>query len=308
MTKKEFYYPSSDKEHQIHAIAWLPDEEVCGIVQILHGMAEYIDRYDEFATYLAGKGFVVVGNDHLGHGLSVKDEEDYGYFHEPDGNRFVLSDIHRLYGYTSRQYPGVPYFMLGHSMGSFLLREYLTMDDSGLSGAIIMGTGYQPLFALRAGRMLCRTLAAVRGWHYRSKLVDHLGMGGYNRKFEPAESKLMWLNSNEERRRQYEEDPMCGFVFTLNGYYEMFTGMMMLTDKKCLQAMDKTLPVFFVSGENDPVGDFGEGVRKVYEQFLDVGMQDVEMKLYRGDRHEILNETDRNEVYEDLYLWLEEHL
>ncbi len=306
MIKKEFTYKSRDGVTNIHAIAWLPDTEVTAVLQIAHGMVEHIDRYEEFSSWLTDRGFAVVGNDHLGHGGSVTSESEYGYFHHPNGNRYVLGDMHQLFLYAKRQYPEVPYFMLGHSMGSFLVRQYITITSRGLSGVIIMGTGYQPWYMLEAGQLLCRVIAAFKGWHYRSRLVDDLSFGSYNQKFEPAETGLEWLNSDEERRQKYIDDPLSGFVFTVNGYYQMFAGMKTLTSKKRLEAMDKELPVFIVSGTEDPVGDFGDGVRKVYGQFLDVGMQNVDMKLYPGDRHEILNETDREQVYEDLLRWMEE--
>ncbi len=306
MTEKEFTYKSRDGVTDIHAIAWMPDTEVTAVLQIAHGMVEHIDRYDEFASWLADKGIAVVGNDHLGHGASIQSEEDYGYFHHPKGNQYVLGDMHQLFLYTRHQYPDVPYFMLGHSMGSFLVRQYITMTSKGISGVIIMGTGYQPRYMLDMGQALCRIIAACKGWHYRSKLVNDLSFGSYNQKFEPGESGLEWLNSNEERRQKYIDDPLSGFTFTVNGYYQMFAGMKTLTDKKRLAAMDRSLPVLFVSGAEDAVGDFGDGVRKVYGQFLDLGMEHVDMKLYPGDRHEILNETDRYQVYEDLYRWMEE--
>ncbi len=306
MTKKEFTYRSCDGVTDIHAITWLPDRDVQAVLQIAHGMAEHIDRYDEFATYLAGKGFAVVGNDHPGHGRSVKSEEDLGYFHEKYGNRYVLGDMHQLHGFARRQYPDVPYFMLGHSMGSFLVRQYITMTCENLSGVIIMGTGYQPWLTLEAGQLLCRLIAAFKGWHYRSALVDSLGMGSYNRRFEPGETGLEWLNSDAGRRQLYIDDPLSGYRFTVSGYYQMFAGMKTLTSKRKLSAMDKDLPILFTSGEDDAVGDFGKAVRKVYRQFLDVGMRHVDLKLYRDDRHEILNETDRGQVFEDLYLWMEE--
>lgn len=303
--KSEFYYPSSDAVTQIHAVEWIPEREVKAILQICHGMVEYVERYDRFASFLAEKGYYVVGNDHLGHGKSVQSEEEYGFFHEKNGNQCVIEDIRRLQEETMQKYPGVPYFMMGHSMGSFLLRQYLTLHGGELSGAIIMGTGYKSAGILTAGQMLCKVIAAFRGWKYRSSLVDSLGMGGFNKKFERGESKKEWITSDAELRKAYESDPLCSFTFTVNGYYHMFAGMKTLTGKRSMEKIPKTLPVFFVAGEEDPVGDFGKGVRKVYKKYADAGMQDVQMKLYPGDRHEILNETDRAQVMFDLYRWLE---
>lgn len=303
--KKEFTYPSRDGVTQIHGIMWMPEGEVKAVLQICHGMVEYIDRYDEFAGFLAEQGYCVVGHDHLGHGKSIQSEECYGYFHETKGNQYVIGDIHRLRQMAMKKYPEVPYFMLGHSMGSYLLRQYLTMYGNGLAGAIIMGTGYMGPVILGAGKCVCRAIAAVKGWKYRSALINNIGFGGFNRKFEPCDSPNTWVTSDEAIRSKYENDPLCGFTFTVNGYYQMFTGMQVLTKRKNMEKVPKDLPVFFVSGEDDPVGNFGKSVRKICRKYIDSGMKDVSIKLYPGDRHEILNETDRQQVYEDLYRWME---
>ncbi len=303
--REEFYYSSRDGVTRIHGIEWKPEGQVKAVLQISHGMVEYIDRYDEFAQFLVKRGWYVVGHDHLGHGKSVSSEEDYGYFPEAKGNQYVIGDIHKLREITMEKYPGVPYFIMGHSMGSFLVRQYLTMYAGGLSGAVIMGTGYQGAPVLTAGKILCRLIACFKGWKYRSRLVNNLGMGGYNKQFEPSQSTKDWITSDEEKRKAYEEDPLCSFTFTVGGYYQMFTGMKELTKKENLYKMPKDLPVFFVAGEDDPVGACGKGVEKVYAQFLSCGMKDVSKMLYKGDRHEILNETDREQVYEDIAGWLE---
>ncbi|MDO4313146.1 MAG: alpha/beta fold hydrolase [Eubacteriales bacterium] len=303
--KREFYYPSSDGVTQIHAIEWKPEGKVKAVLQICHGMVEYIDRYDGFAKYLADRGFCVVGHDHLGHGKSVQSEDHLGFFHETSGNKYVITDIHRLRRATQKKYEGVPYFMMGHSMGSFLLRQYLTLRAEGLAGAIIMGTGYMPYGLLAVGQTVCKAIAAVKGWNYRSEFVNRLGMGGYNKQFEPSDSTKDWITSDEEMRKAYEADPLCSFTFTVNGYYQMFEGMKVLTKKEAVQKLPKELPVFFVAGADDPVGANGEGVTKVFRKYESSGMKDVQMKLYSGGRHEILNEVNRMEVYEDLYQWLE---
>lgn len=308
MKKRDFYYKSCDGATRIHAIEWAPERETKAVLQISHGMVEHIDRYDEFASYLTERGFLVVGNDHLGHGYSVQSDDDHGFFHETAGNQYVIGDIHKLRWYTQKKHPDVPYFMLGHSMGSFLLRQYLTMHSEGLSGAVIMGTGYHTMPELVLGQTLCRLIAAVKGWRYRSALVNAVSFGSFNRHFKPCETDKDWVTSDKEKREEYLNDPFCSFVFTVNGYYHMFEGMKVLAKKSNLCKMKEELPIFFVSGEDDPVGGFGKGIRKVYKQFVDVGMSDVEIKLYRDDRHEILNETDRAQVYEDIALWLKEKM
>lgn len=303
--KQEFYYPSRDGKTQIHAIEWIPEGEMKGVLQICHGMVEYINRYDEFAEFMAGHGYYVTGHDHLGHGKSIQTEEDLGYFNEIRGNQYVIGDIHKLRELTMKKHPGVPYYMLGHSMGSFLLREYLTMYGTGLAGAIIMGTGYQGALVLNAGQLICRVLAAFKGWKYRSKFVDNLSFGSYNKKFEPAETTKDWITSDKERKKKYVEDPLCSYMFTLGAYYQMFEGMKVLTRKDSIARIPKELPILFVSGEDDPVGAFGKGVIKVYEKYKSAGIHNLSIHLYKGDRHEILNEVNRRDVYEDLRRWIE---
>ena len=303
--KKEFCYPSRDGVTQIHAVEWIPEGEVKGVLQICHGMVEYINRYHDFAEYMCERGYYVTGHDHLGHGQSIRNEEDYGYFEEKKGNQFVIGDIQKLREMTIEKYPDVPYYMLGHSMGSFLLRQYLTMYGKGLSGAIIMGTGYQRSAVLNMGQLVCRVIAAFKGWRYRSRFVDKLSFGSYNKRFEPGETSKDWITSDKDHRQKYVNDPLCSFMFTLGGYYQMFEGMKVLTRRESMERIPKDLPVLFVAGADDPVGAFGKGVEKVYKKYKTAGMQQVSMHLYEGDRHEILNETDREQVYEDLYQWIE---
>ena len=306
--KKDFSFLSADGRTRSHGIIWIPEGEVRAILQICHGMVEYIDRYDEFARYLNGHGYLVIGHDHLGHGKTAAKPEDYGHFPEEYGNDYVIGDIHRVRRVGEKNYPDLPYFMLGHSMGSFLLRQYLTMYADGLAGAIIMGTGEHSMAELNMGQKLCKGLAAVRGWHYHSPLVHKMSVGNYNRKFHPAVTATDWISSDLDVRRKYEKDPLCSFQFTVGGYYQMFEGMKVLARKESIEKISKDLPIFFVSGADDPVGDFGKAVQKVYDKYKNAGFEKVEMKLYQDDRHEILNETDRSQVFEDLYLWMEENL
>ena len=303
--RKDFSFLSSDNATRIHAMCWEPEGEVKAVLQIAHGMVEYIKRYDAFAAYLSEKGYYVVGHDHLGHGQSVQGKEYYGFFHETKGNEYVIGDIHKLRKMTMKTYPDVPYFMLGHSMGSFLLRQYLSMCGDGLAGAVIMGTGNISAPLLKAGKTVCRSLAAVKGWKHRSSFVNNMGLGGYNKHFEPSESTKDWVTSDDEIRAAYEKDPLCNFIFTVNGYYHMFRGMEVLSKADTMEKIPKELPVLFISGEQDPVGEFGKSVELIYNKYKNAGMQDVDIKLYPEGRHEVLNERNRAEVYEDLYNWIE---
>lgn len=303
--KQEFYFDSRDREHKIHAIRWIPEEQkpVC-IVQIVHGMAEYIDRYDEFASYLAEKGILVVGDDHLGHGKSVGQGQPYGYFCKEDAPTVLVRDEHRLKKMTQEQYPNVPYIILGHSMGSFITRNYLLRYGSGIDGAVIVGTGMQSKATLLSARMLAGLQRIFCGPKHVSGLLNVAAFGSYNKRIREHKTLFDWLSRNEENVRRYIEDPLCGFTFTVNGFQTLFQLIWNLNDQKKLQEMPKRLPVLFVSGEEDPVGNYGQSVKQVCQSFRNLGMENVQIKLYPEDRHELLNEVDRKDVYGDIYRWI----
>ena len=305
---EEFYFDSHAPGRRIHAVRWIPEGQPRAILQITHGMVEYIERYQDFALWLTQRGFLVTGHDHLGHGGSIRTKADYGYFADENANGTVLADVHRLTQLTKEAYSGLPYFLLGHSMGSFYARQYLCQYGEELDGAIIMGTGCQPRLLVRAGKLLTNLVAAVKGWHHRSKLVTSVAFGSYNKRFEPVRTPKDWLTRDEAIVDAYIADERSSFLFTLNAYHAMFTGIDRLYDKDLLSRMPKDLPVFFVAGEADPVGDFGKGVHRAVQMCRDAGLTKVDLKLYPGDRHEILNELDRQRVYEDLAHWLESNI
>lgn len=302
--KQEFYYPSKDGLTQIHAIEWIPETKVRAVLQIAHGMVEFIDRYDRFATFMASQGFYVVGNDHLGHGKSVTDESQLGYFAKHDGNFCVLGDMQQLREDTQKKYPDVPYFLLGHSMGSFLARQFIEKFGEGLSGAIIMGTGYQPTATLDLGIALTGVLQKARGGHYRSPMINNTALGSYNAKFEPGRTKNDWLTKDEAIVDAYEANPLNQFMFTVNGYYNLFRGIRYAQRQENLDKIPKSLPILVVSGANDPVGEFGKGPKIVAQTYRDTGIKDVTLKLFENDRHEILNELDRETVDAFILDWL----
>ena len=303
--KQEFYYPSKDGLTQIHAIEWIPEGEVRAILQIAHGMVEFIDRYDRYASFMASKGFYVVGNDHLGHGKSVTDESQLGYFAKHDGNFCVLGDMQQLREDTRKKYPGVPYFILGHSMGSFLARQFIEKFGEGLAGAIIMGTAYQQPATLDLAIGLTAVFQQARGGHYRSDTINNMALGSYNAAFEPGRTKNDWLTKDEAIVDAYTANPLNQFVFTVNGYYNLFRGLRYAEREQNINKIPKDLPILVVSGGKDPVGEFGKGPRIVAQTYQKCGIQDVTLKLYPDDRHEILNELDKETVYQDLLQWIE---
>ena len=277
--KQNFYFRSSDKETRIHGICWIPqDKPVRGVLQIAHGMVEYIDRYDDFARFLCQKGFVVTGNDHLGHGDSVKTTDDWGYFGDTKGFEHVLADMHKIRRQFRKKYPDVPYFILGHSMGSFMTRAYLMQHGKGINGAIIMGTGHQSAMTARAGKLLTQ--------------------------FQPARTDFNWLTRDPAIVDAYMAEPRCQFIFTLNGYHELFRSLIYIEKQENIEKLPKNLPVLFVSGDKDPVGNFGKGVTEVRDRLKATGHTNVTMKLYGNARHEILNELNKESVYQDLDAWI----
>jgi len=306
---RHFTYPSADGVTQIHAMEWRPDEgtQLRGILQIAHGMQEFIERYNDFAIYMAQQGFLVVGNDHLGHGDSVQggNRNYWGYFAKEQGNRLVLQDMRTLQSRTADAHPDVPYFLLGHSMGSFLARQYLCVYGRSLAGAVISGTASHSALECAAGKTLCRLLARRHGWFYRSTFINNLSIGSCNRKFEPARTPCDWLTRDEKIVDAYIADPRTQFIFTLNGFYGLFESLSYLTKTENLRKMPKKLPVFFIAGQMDPVGNFGEGPRKVAARFQGLGLKAVTCRIYPLDRHEVLNELDKTDVWKDVKAFLE---
>lgn len=302
--------PSSRPGATLNVLLCLPEGRPRAVLQMTHGMVEYIGRYEQLACWLADRGVAAVGHDHLGHGGSVVSREEYGYFGRPDGNRLLLDDIYRVTRWAKAlpELEGLPWFLLGHSMGSFYARQYLCEYGGELQGAILMGTGWQPRAAARAGRALCHLLAAFHGWRYRSKLVDSMAFGSYNRSFRPARTSKDWLNRDEKEVDRYLSEERCSFRFTLNGYDSLFTALERLCDKELLARAPKDLPVLFLSGDDDPVGDRGRGVQKAAQSLRDAGMRRVEVKLYPGARHELLVELNRQEVFADIGSFIQNHI
>lgn len=309
MKKEEFYFDSRDNDTKLHAVRWMPDSEnVAGIVQIVHGMAEYVERYEELAAYLTDRNFVVTGEDHLGHGKSVPEGGQQGYFCEQDPATVVVRDVHRLKKMTQELYPGVPYFILGHSMGSFITRNYICRYGTGIDGALILGTGMQSAGLLLASKTVAAIEGAFRGQRHVSRMMDKAAFGAYNRRIAEKRTDYDWLSRDEERVDAYIADPDCGFVFTVNGFKTLFELISRAKKPENLGKIPAELPIFMASGAEDPVGNYGKGVEKAYRSLQGVGVRDLTLKLYPEDRHELMNEPDREQVMADIAEWLTKHL
>lgn len=309
MKKEEFYFDSRDNDTKLHAVRWMPDSEnVAGIVQIVHGMAEYVERYEELAAYLTDRNFVVTGEDHLGHGKSVPEGGQQGYFCEQDPATVVVRDVHRLKKMTQELYPGVPYFILGHSMGSFITRNYICRYGTGIDGALILGTGMQSAGLLLASKTVAAIEGAFRGQRHVSRMMDKAAFGAYNRRIAEKRTDYDWLSRDEERVDAYIADPDCGFVFTVNGFKTLFELISRAKKPENLRKIPAELPIFMASGAEDPVGNYGKGVEKAYRSLQGVGVRDLTLKLYPEDRHELMNEPDREQVMADIAEWLTKYL
>lgn len=304
---REFTYPSSDGAHTVHAREWRPRRELRGVVQIVHGVAEHVGRYDHVAQFLTLHGFLVCGEDHLGHGRTAEDGK-YGYFAPKDGWNLVVRDVRRLRELQGEKYPGVPYVMLGHSMGSFLTRTYLIQYPGTVDGAVLSGTGQESALLVALGKGLAGLLCRGKGPDYVSDLVYDLSLGAYNRSFRPNRTSRDWLSRDEAMVDTALQDPCCTFKPTVSMFRDMMGGLQFIADRKNLSCMDRETPVCFVSGDRDPVGSMGRGVRRVARMFRNAGCRDVTVKLYPGGRHEMFNELNRQEVMEDLLAWLESRL
>ncbi len=310
MQREDFHFLSRDSKTKIHGVRWLPeDDAVHGVIQLVHGMQEYIGRYEEFAQFMTAHGFLVVGHDHLGHGESVRDQAHLGYFCKSNPSRVLVSDMYQVTDMTRRAYPGVPYVIFGHSMGSYLLRRYLTCYSDAVDGAIICGTGSVPDAACYFGIVCAHVLAAFRGWHYRSHFVKNAAFGKAYAHFcmDGSLPENSWLSHNVESVKKYYSDPLCAYDFTLNGYLGLFSTVAFDNKDRYIRQIRPDLPILFISGSADPVGDAGEGVKRVYRQFKKAGLLNLAIKLYPDDRHEILNETDRADVYADIWGWIRKH-
>ena len=301
----EIFYPSHDNKTTIHACVWRPEGEVKGVVQIIHGMCEYAERYTPFAEFLNDSGYLVVAEDHLGHGKSVFGEDDLGYFNKDRSVQVVLDDIRALQLAVKKQFPDKPYFIMGHSMGSFFCRKYISLYGKDFNGAIIMGTGFKSVLTLETALLAVRINALFCGWRHRSKLIKKLAFGSYNKKFKPALGENLWLSKDRANIEAYESDPLCGFSFTNNGYNILFNVIKQACSHKTIDSVPKDLPVYFVAGADEPVGDYSKGVKKAKKKFDEAEIKDVSITLYENARHEILNDFCKEEVQNDILKFIE---
>lgn len=309
ITRFELEFPASNGGHDIFACVWRDTEcrHYKAVIQLVHGMAEYILRYEPFAVYLARRGYVVCGNDHAGHGLSVENKSDYGYFGKRENSwQYLIEDMNYLEGMMRLEYQDIPYFMVGHGMGSFLARDYTAAYGNGFSGAVFMGTGYTTT-RLDLGIAVSKYMADKYS-KQRGELADKIVFGAFNKKIDSANNKYDWITTDKDMLNKYIDDEKCGFLFTNEGYRDLFLLIKSVNSSKWAKSLPHNLPMLLISGSDDPVGNYGKGVRKIYEMMLKAGCMNVDIKLLHGARHEILNDVKREKVYSILFNWFEKNI
>lgn len=301
----DFGFPSTDGRSTIHGIIWQPvGQKPVAVVQIIHGMAEHIERYEPFARYLAERGFLVCGHDHIGHGRSSV-KEDLGHMPSKNGAEILVEDSHSMRQIVSGIFPDVPYFMFGHSMGSYTLRVYLTSYGDDLAGAVICGTGWIPQAVSIVGSRVAKALAKVKGERGKSDLVRSMVTGVFSKAVEDPRTEFDWISVNEDNVDDFMEDELSGFDFTLGGYTSLIRIAGMASRLELAKKIPHELPLLFIAGSEDPVGANGRGVAEAVRLVKKAGAKNVKVVLYGGMRHEILNEKDNETVFADVYEWMD---
>lgn len=302
-------FPSADRRTAIHYHAWLPEETPRAVLVLFHGMLEHSARYADFAAALNACGIAVYAQDHLGHGESVHTSSLRGHFADDSGNQFVIRDCLHMLELAHSAHPKAPLFLMGHSMGSFLARQLLHQFSlPALSGVILMGSGQQPRIAVRFAHFVTGLIAHYSGPRHKSPLLFKLILGGNNRRCHPRHNDFDWLSRDTANSDAFAADPLNADNFTAQAYHDMLGGMLTNYDPQRLATIDTSVPLLILSGDADPIGEYGKGTRRLADDFRALGCEDVQMILYPGARHELLNETNRTQVTNDILAWIEKHL
>ncbi|GFZ31055.1 alpha/beta hydrolase [Clostridium zeae] len=275
-----------------------------GVIQIVHGMAEHAGRYEEFANYLNSHGFIVYAGDHRGHGKT--DESSLGYIGE-DGFNKIVEDQHAIVNFIKNNHSNLPIIFFAHSFGSFIGQEYIIRHGNELSGIILSGSAMRKGLDVNAGIIISYIQKSIFGENKKSTLLDFLSFYNYNKKIKNSASKFSWLTTDEIEIKNYENDPLCGNISTCNFYYYFLKGLKDLYKNNRLKQIPKDLPILIISGDDDPVGNYGKWVRKLYNLYKNMPLETVTMELYPGKRHELTNEIDRNKIFSKILNWTEEN-
>lgn len=302
--ENDFWLEVNDKAH-IYVKKWYKENnQPKAIVQLAHGMAEHINRYDDFAEFLLKQDIFVYGNDHRGHGKTGKRQGLLGYFADEDGFEKTVEDLAVITNHIKQDYPNTPVFLIGHSMGSFLARQYIQQNSQQIEGVILMGTGYHTIALSSIARTLANTLPTKEESH----LMNKLAFSNYNGKIPNQKTKFDWLSRDDQVVENYMDDPFCGYVPTALFFRDLMDGLIQIHLKKENKEIRKDLPMFILSGDADPVGQYGKGVFKVANYYDDIGLINIKTMLFEGARHELLNEINHEEVYHTIYNWIKGRL
>lgn len=308
MTRNEFYYRSADKKTNIHAVEWLPKGEPKAILNIAHGITEHIMSYEEMAEFFAKRGFAVVGNDALGHGLSIADGARPMYPGAEGSWKWIEEDMYTCQCMLRKRYPEIPCFVLGLSLGSFIVRSFLIHHPGAVDGAILAGTGQTSAVELHIVKWVTKREAYKAGEDAATPLVKKLAFETYNKRFQPNRTEYDWLCADREGLDAYIGDKLRGRELSAGMFREMLNAMLFAGNMKNQQQMNKKEHIFLISGAEDPVGDNGKGVKKTFDSFRKAGVDDVTMKLYPGLRHDIFREKERRDIFGDIYNWIEKKI
>ena len=298
-----FRFPSSDGKHTVTGYRF-PLANPRAVVQISHGMVEHVGRYTELISRLCDAGIAVFANDHLGHGRTALETGEFGVFGAYGAREFVVRDLHTVTGFAKKEYPDLPLFLLGHSMGSFLCRMYAARWGDELDGLIVLGTG-GPNPMLPLAKIIAGTSSLLLGPRHPGKVINKLTFGSYNSRYEKGAPPDAWITRDREIRDRFKDDPMGHFTFSAGAFRELFAMIGEVSRKSWAKKLPKDLPIFLASGDMDPVGGWGKGVTKVAKMLEDAGLEKMTFRLYPGFRHELHNEIGRDEFYRDLSAWLE---
>lgn len=305
---EDFTFTSRDKT-EIKVYKWVPtNQKPKGVVQIAHGMAETAARYERFAEVLTKRGLIVYANDHRGHGKTAASIEELGYLGDEGAFELLVEDMAKLSDIIEKENSTLPIYLFSHSMGSFAAQRYIMDYKGNIEGLILSGSNGEQGLILKAGKTVVRATMAVKGRKFKSKFIDTLIFGGFNKKFEPKKTGSEWLTRDTDELDKYVKNPYCGTLFPVSFYDEFIENLEYIENKNNFLKIPKDLPILILSGNQDPVGDFGKGVEKLYHRYENRGVRDLKMKLYEGARHELLHETNRAEVMRDIVEWVEKRI
>lgn len=308
--KRYAFYLNREREVYLFVHCWVPDnmQEVKGVVQLAHGMAEHIMRYDAFSSFLASEGFIVIGNDHRGHGRSVQSLDDWGFLAERKGFDKLTEDMHAVTQYIQSKYPDLPVFLLGHSMGSFLARRYIQFYSELLSGVLLLGTGGSQGMLGKLGLIIAKCERRRKGPRSPSSLMNKLTFGKFNNAFQPTRTSFDFLSRDTNAVDAYVQDTFCGFICSTSFYIDLLHGIELIHLPKAQRNISRKLPIILLSGDADPVGRFGDGVREAHNIYHQLGLRDLQIQLYTEARHDLLHEKNKAEVQNDILIWLDTKL